>query len=337
MAAQAAGGLVLPQLDSAVQYFCENALAESTRKTYQSALRKFAAFCSQYSILSPFPVSESLLCYFSSYLACQNLSPQTIKTYLAGIRHTQITLGLPDPKEFSSLPRLQQVQAGIQKTYALRSTQERIRLPITPAILRQLHNHWNITSTTICTDIIMLWAAATLCFFGFFRSGEITVPSQNLFDPSKHLAWGDIAVDDRSSPSMLKVHLKRSKCDQLGKGVDVFVGRANDLLCPVASTLQYMARRGASAGPFFVRENGMPLTKSYFVSSVREALMAVGLPYQHFAGHSFRIGAATAAAKAGLEDSTIRALGRWNSAAFLTYIQTPRQQLAQFSLTLAQS
>ena len=65
--------------------------------------------------------------------------------------------------------------------------------------------------------------------------------------------------------------------------------------------------------------------------------MAVGLPYQHFAGHSFRIGAATAAAKAGLEDSTIRALGRWNSAAFLTYIQTPRQQLAQFSLTLAQS
>ena len=42
VAAQAAGGLVLPQLDSAVQYFCENALAESTRKTYQSALLHFA-------------------------------------------------------------------------------------------------------------------------------------------------------------------------------------------------------------------------------------------------------------------------------------------------------
>ena len=57
--------------------------------------------------------------------------------------------------------------------------------------------------------------------------------------------------------------------------------------------------------------------------------MAVVLPYQQFTGHSFRTGAATAAAKAGLEDLTIRALDRWNGAAF--YIQSPWQQLAQFS------
>ena len=98
-----------------------------------------------------------------------------------------------------------------------------------------------------------------------------------------------------------------------------------------------MVQRGATPGPFFIREIGIPLTKSHFVSSVREALMVIGLPYQHFAGYSFRIGAATAAAKAGLEDSTICSLGRWNSAAFLTYIRTPREELAQYSLTLARS
>ena len=81
----------------------------------------------------------------------------------------------------------------------------------------------------------------------------------------------------------------------------------------------YMAKRGASAGPFFIRENSTQLTKSYFTSSVREALMAVVLPYQQFTGHSFRTGAATAAAKAGLEDLTIRALDRWNGAAFLHF------------------
>lgn len=36
--------------------------------------------------------------------------------------------------------------------------------------------------------------------------------------------------------------------------------------------------------------------------------------------HSFRIGAATSAAKAGIEDSTIHMLGRWSSSAFLVYI-----------------
>ena len=116
----------------------------------------------------------------------------------------------------------------------------------------------------------------------------------------------------------------------------MFVGRTNNTLCPVAAIVKYIAERGNAAGPFFIRANGTPLTKSYFVSKVRDALMALGLPYNHFAEHSFRIGAATAAAKAGLEESTIRALGRWNSTAFLTYIHTPREELAQISQTLAQ-
>ena len=89
-------------------------------------------------------------------------------------------------------------------------------------------------------DILMLWAAAVLCFFGFFRSGEITVPSQNAFDPRKHLSWGDIAVDNQLQPTMLRVMLKHSKTDQLGKGVEVYVGRTGCSLCPVAGMLAYM-------------------------------------------------------------------------------------------------
>lgn len=280
-------------------------------------------------------MSEPVLCYFATYLACQNLTPQTIKTYLAGIRYMQITLGLPEPRQFSSLSRLQQVQSGIQRTHHTRPHTERIRLPITPSILHKLRLHFHQSSPD--KDTIMIWAAITLCFFGFFRSGEITVPSQTAFDKSNHLAWGDVAIDDLSHPQVLKVHLKRSKCDQLGRGVDIYVGRTNDPLCPVVAVLSYMAQRGSADGPFFIKANGTPLVKAYFVSTVRDALQAVGLPYQQFAGHSFRIGAATTAAKAGLEDSTICTLGRWNSAAFLSYIRTPREQLAQLSSMLAKS
>ena len=180
----------------------------------------------------------------------------------------------------------------------------------------------------------MLWAAATVCFFGFFRSSEITAPSLTTFDPSVHLSWGDVTVDDRTRPTSLRVHLKRSKCDQFGAGVDVHIGRTASPLCPVTTVLAYMASRQCAAGPFFQDGLGRPLTKAVFVQKIRQAL-SLWAYLRSSLQASFRIGAATAAAQVGLEDSVIQALGRWSSAAFLLYIHTPREQLAQFTARLA--
>ena len=47
-----------------------------------------------------------------------------------------------------------------------------------------------------------------------------------------------------------------------------------------------------------------------------------GLCPEQYAGHSIRIGAATAAAIAGVEDSTILMLGRRNSAALLRFVHS---------------
>jgi hypothetical protein len=65
----------------------------------------------------------------------------------------------------------------------------------------------------------MLWAAATLCFFGFLRSGEITIPNDGAFDESRHLSFGDISVDRFDNPSTLKARIKASKTDPFqGRG-----------------------------------------------------------------------------------------------------------------------
>ena len=154
-------------LDPSVQFFCSKAIANSSQKTYQSALKKFATFCSTYSVTTPFPVSEAILCYFSTYMACQGLSPQTIKVYLSGIRHMQMVIGLPDPKEFTSMPRLRMVQSGIQRHVSEQNSREtKIRLPITPAILQKMRDYWLPKSSD--PDIKMLWAAAVICFFRIF-------------------------------------------------------------------------------------------------------------------------------------------------------------------------
>ena len=69
--------------------------------------------------------------------------------------------------------------------------------------------------------------------------------------------------------------------------------------------VEYMSIRGSDSGPFFKFSNGQPLTNSRFTQHVRDALQVLGLPHNEFAGHSFRMGAATAAAQAGVEDSVI--------------------------------
>ena len=96
-------------------------------------------------------------------------------------------MGLPEPREFSLMPRLRLVQSGINRTHTTQAS-TKVRPPIIPAILHSLKEHWSPQWTNM--DIIMMWAAATLCFFGFFCSGEITVPTEKSLDHTKHLAWG---------------------------------------------------------------------------------------------------------------------------------------------------
>ena len=104
----------------------------------------------------------------------------------------------------------------------------------------------------------MFWAVAALCFFGFFRSGEITVPSEKGYTAKVHLSWGDVRIDSQETSAILLVFLKKFKTDQFSKGARVFVGKTGCSLCPVAAVMNYMAARGTSEGPFFQLKSGSP-------------------------------------------------------------------------------
>ena len=242
----------------------------------------------------------------------------------------QISQGMGDPN-MGSMPRLELVVRGMKKEQAGRP--KKVRLPITPSILRQIRQRWERQGTE--WDQIMLWAAVCLCFFGFLRSGEVVVPSDTGFDASQHLSFADVAVDSQERPSYLKVKIKQSKTDPFRKGVEIIIGRTGGPLCPVAAVLAYMARRGPGSGPLFRFCDGRPLTRQRFVLNLREVLQEAGLHPEKYAGHSFRIGAATTAAASGVQDSLIKTMGRWESVAYQLYVRTPRDQLAAVASTLA--
>ena len=83
------------------------------------------------------------------------------------------------------------------------------------------------------------------------HSGEFILPPGVTFDLIRHLSPSDMTVDSVSQPSILCIHLKTSKTDTTGAGVDIFTDRIYNSLCPVVAMLWYLAMRDFSPGPLF--------------------------------------------------------------------------------------
>ena len=81
----------------------------------------------------------------------------------------------------------------------------------------------------------------------------------------------------------------------------------------------------------------MALTKSTLNRLVKTLSQTVGIPVNCYSTYSFRIGAATTGAAAGIPDWKIRMLGRWLSDAYDLYIRTPTDQLETVPAVLAQT
>ena len=322
----------LSELDGLAGKFFAKGLADSTQRirTYRSAQNRYLAFCREGN-LEAIPVSENVLCYYVSYLAREKLRHKTIKVYMSAVRYLHVAERGGDPFQ-APMVRLQYVLRGIKRCEAEGGTRSRERLPISPDILGRIRRVWGARASD--RDVKMLWAACCLGFFAFLRIGEMTVPSEEGYDPAVHLSWGDVAIDDPASPSVLRVTVKQSKTDPFRRGVDLFLGKTEKEVCPVQALLGYMVSRGCGDGPLFVYKDGRYLTRQRLVEALRGALEEAGLDCAKYCGHSFRIGAATAAAKQGIEDSIIQTLGRWKSLAYLQYVKIPRDQLANYSRVL---
>ena len=81
--------------------------------------------------------------------------------------------------------------------------------------------------------------------------------------------------------------------------------------------------------------DGRKLTHQLFSDSLDNILASLCLDNGEYNTHSFRIGAATSTSEAGIPDSTIMMLGRWQSNTYQRYIKTTPEKLAQLSQTLA--
>ena len=220
--------------------------------------------------------------------------------------------GFPEPFQEFNLMRL--TLQGLRRKQGQQPKQT--RQPVTPALLLRLQLALRQDSVLSSHDQAMLWAAFTTAFFGFLRDSEFTGTRRG--QTMTYLAAQDVQI----TPFEATLQLRASKTDQYRAGHTVHIHANKDPLCPVAALAWYAHIRGGNGDrkPFFRFASGRPLTRQTLASYLHCLLTALGLRAASFNTHSFRIGAATSAASAGMPGWSIRRLGQWRSSAYHGYI-----------------
>ena len=174
----------------------------------------------------------------------------------------------------------------------------------------------------------MVWATFTLAFSGFLRSSEFTYQGVYTFRPRFDLSTECVSFHPSlASPQHIIVSLKSSKTDSFRAGQSLLIARADTPVCAVATMQHYFQSTSPCPGPLFSFQSGRLLARSAVICLLRDAARHARLSYHSLKGHSFRIGAASTAAAAGLPDWLIKVLGRWSSDCYQLYIRTPQQVL----------
>ena len=115
------------------------------------------------------------------------------------------------------------------------------------------------------------------------RAGEFTEVSLQK-NPEPMLAASDIIVDSHENPQLLTIHLRQSKTDPFGVGA------------PATESCWLCLHTSSWHRPTLSLPGRHAIVLSTLGSSCAGALAKVGVDTTRYSGHSFRIGAATAAA-----------------------------------------
>ena len=161
--------------------------------------------------------------------------------------------------------------------------------------------------------------------FAFLRSAEFTSPHANRFDPSSTLLRSDVTPQRGDT---YRLNIKCSKTDPFRSGSQLLLTPSGHQVCAVKALQEFLRSCSQPPGtPLFVFQDGSYLTPTRLTSTLRSLLRSLGINDAAYASHSFRIGAATTAAAAGLPIWLIKTLGRWTSDAYQRYIHVDKATL----------
>lgn len=298
-----------------IKVLTQAALAPSTQNTYRRAWTTFESFSVEVlGQVSSLPLSVSTISLFVAYLFKKSFSPCTISTYLSALGYVHKMLSLPDNTRSFLVDKL------TTGAYRLSQTID-TRLPLTVPILNKMLLALPVILNS-CYEQCMFKAMYLFAFSTFARIGELVavrdVPQENI------LQLNDVSltyVQDEAKEVVVSFRKFKHNTKEGAKTIRFTDENSGTSESAIKSLVKFLQLRPKLSGPLFCFTTGQPVSRSYFDRILHKCLDFCQFDSSKYKGHSFRIGAATAAADRGWSDARIRDAGRWKSNAFRKYIR----------------
>ena len=326
----------------------ERSVAKSSGRTYRSGWKVWVSFAHSCDI-DPYlrfvppswKAADHLLAFESSvvvafcayaYVQC-GLSPATINSYLAGV---SFVLRLSNINtDFLSSPAVSMAKTGLRHIYEASLVREPHTLPFTlEMILRYIAgvNLDHLSSHGMATTLL-------LAHYNFLRISEYVVSDVNHFMRSQDVSF--ITYDGRVFPAReagkvkladierVSFFIRSSKTDQEKAGCNNHFKKRNSGTCICSAAYSWALRANFPSGDAPFLSAYSPTGRLLWCVNAKHVsvtLKSVAASYGftnlgNFTPHSLRYGAASALAAAGIDEYTIKLLGRWRSNAFMQYIK----------------
>ncbi len=275
----------------------KQARAPTTHVRYAKLWKQFEAFAAVQSSQS-LPAKEDLVLDYIAWLDLTGVG-QSARVALAAIAAAHKDGGLPDP---TCSHVVRNTLNGLERQLAQEKQPKRPRegLPVDA-----LHT-WIALQGGGCSTWKRDAALVGIGLRTMRRASEIAA-----------LQLEDVQF---KADGLLWIRIRKSKTDQLAKGLEIPVEATGSNWCPHRLLRMYLEERGSAAGPLFLSNQGKQLSTSAISSIVKRVAALAHLPGR-YSSHSLRIGGATAAMIAGLSLEQIKAIGNWQSEAVMRYLR----------------
>lgn len=311
---------------ASVQYYMQQSLSDSTRQSYESAVKRYRDYCSfrhwdPDALPSLFEAEE----FIAAMADMNEISSNSIHVYKAGLSWHYSLHSTDTNNPFDHI-RIKKIIKGVEKVKAKSEQEKRIARPRTETItmdtIRTLRDR---LIDSLDDKTLLMLAAASLCAASACRPGEIlgsdahrdrAVTRQQLnFYPSATANEPLIipAAFDSSHPMPhhCTLTLNISKTNQMRKREEIHISS------PVAVELNWRwsihRQTVQHTGQELFRRTGyVPLRMKQLLSFLTHSLRT---PHHtpFLTGKCFRIGGASQLAGAGASEEELSQLGRWRS------------------------
>ena len=331
-----------PKFRQLAQYFMEQSVSYRTHKSYTSSVKQYLDFCVMCRC-PPFPVTELNLIYYCCF-RIHKVKKKTVFRDLYAIKKHAGYYGFQ--VDFMRMYNLNQVKLGMSKCFGEHPPNK--RLPISLIILFQIADiiDWNDYNQ------VMLFCMLVVGVFGLLRTSEFTAENQKVkyrdikSNPFAYKAlWVEnlsAKLNDDQSVDYYRLLIRASKTDVFRSTVKIILGKGKPPVCPVYLLTKMINMRAKLAEtnpalkweyymPLFCAQNGKIVTRNNLTKFLNTVLKILKIDCSNFSIYSCRIGGATMYARRGFNDYDIQMLGRWQSAAYKTYIRKSETDLAAMS------